>query len=143
MKKCMNSKICTVLNYNIKDVWNIITHFNNYKWRSNISYVQSINNSNSFIEYYKNGDINTFKILEKINYRYYKLKIINKKFVGIWECCLYPLKENRTQVVFLKTIYIKNPIKRFFAKHLWNIRKLQIQYIADMKNILEESSYNV
>ena len=143
MKKCMDSKIFTVLNYNIEDVWNIITYFKDYKWRRNVSHVQLTNSPNTFIEYYKNGNINTFKILEKINCRYYKLKIINKKFIGIWECFLYPLKGNRTQLVFLKTIYVKNPIKRFFAKHLWNIRKLQIEYIEDIKNTLRKNSCSV
>lgn len=134
----MSSRICHIFNFNLKDVWNVVTDIKSCDWRSDTLYIQITEGGKGFIEYYKNGNVNIFKILEKNKYRYYKLKIINKNFKGIWEGSFYPLKNNRTQIVFSKKIYVEKSIKRFLAKHLWNIRNLQIQYIKDVERRLME-----
>ena len=144
MKKCMASKICRIFDCDVKFIWDLTTDPSHYEWRSDLSLVQFKKNSKYFIEYYKNGNINEFKILDKDKYKFYRLAIKNKKFIGRLEFEFYPIGKNKTKVIFCKKIYVKNPIKRFFAKYLWDIKKLHLEYVNNIEDtVYKYKTFNV
>lgn len=55
------SKIKAVFQSDIKDVWDIVTSLKNYQWRSDLSSIEIISDT-QFIEYTKDGYVTTFTI---------------------------------------------------------------------------------
>lgn len=68
---------------NIEKLWNTITDNTNYLWRSDLSKIEIVNDSN-FIEYTKNNYPTFFNITSKVKLKEYKFEIKNTNISGRW-----------------------------------------------------------
>ena len=88
----------TVLDFEIKTVWDIVTSLENYSWRSDLSKLTVMKEGERFVEFDKSGYATTFEITEFKPYKRYELNMENGNLSGHWtgiftENSLYPLDE--------------------------------------------------
>ncbi|MGO0861990.1 SRPBCC family protein, partial [Clostridioides difficile] len=89
------------------------------------------------IEYNKDGNSTKFTITEKTKNKLYKFDMENKFFYGNWKGEFFE-DNGKTKIVFIENIYVKNPIIKILSYVFMNLKKIQIQYIEDLKRKLNE-----
>ena len=97
-----------------KTVWDIVTDNKNYRWRSDLSRIEVINET-CFDEYTKEGFVTRFRITEKEPYRIYRFAMENKNMCGNW-IGLFEKRDGGTQITFTEEVQVKNPIMNLFVK---------------------------
>ncbi|UDN61626.1 SRPBCC family protein [Clostridioides sp. ES-W-0016-02] len=137
MKKCRVSEITAYFNADVETVWNIVTDNRDYKWRSDISKIEVFDDGSTFIEYNKDGNSTKFTVTEKTKNKLYKFNMENKFFYGNWQGEFFEENE-KTKIVFIENIYVKNPIIKVLSYLFMNLKKIQIQYVKDLKRKLNE-----
>jgi hypothetical protein len=139
MNKPLISKKEIILEYNIKNIWDIVVDNNDYTWRTGIKKLELLENG-IWIEYYDDAGkyFTKFTLKEKNEYTLYSFEMENKNYYGEWIGQFIEINKNETKCVFTETIYIKNKIMRVLAKLFWNMEKIQEQYFKDLKNRLEK-----
>ncbi|MDD3340618.1 MAG: hypothetical protein PHN72_00230 [Bacilli bacterium] len=125
-------EIETIIEAEIEKVFDIVTNKQDYRWRSNVENLICLDN-NHFVEYYKGGDSTTFIITKNKRNREYAFDIENKVFDGEWLGKFYPQENGTTKMNLTVFIHIKNPLQRFLSYILKNPKKVQQQYIRDLK----------
>lgn len=115
-----------------KTVWDIVTDNKNYRWRSDLSRIEVINET-CFDEYTKEGFVTRFRITEKEPYRIYRFAMENKNMCGNW-IGLFEKRDGGTQITFTEEVQVKNPIMNLFVKGY--LKKQQEKYIADLKEVI-------
>ena len=91
-----------------KTVWDIVTDNKNYRWRSDLSRIEVINET-CFDEYTKEGFVTRFRITEKEPYQIYRFAMENKNMCGNW-IGLFEKRDGGTQITFTEEVQVKNPI---------------------------------
>ncbi|MCC0648810.1 MULTISPECIES: SRPBCC family protein [Clostridioides] len=137
MKKCRVSEITAYFNTDVETVWNIVTDNSDYKWRSDISKIEVSDDGSTFIEYNKDGNSTKFTVTEKTKNKLYKFNMENKFFYGNWQGEFFE-EDGKTKIVFIENIYVKNPIIKILSYLFMNLKKIQMQYVEDLKRKLNE-----
>ena len=138
MSKARKSEITATLKTDIKTVWDVVTNNNDYKWRSDIERIEIIDNGNTFIEYTPNGISTKFTITKKNLYNRYEFNLENKNFTGSWVGDFSEIEKGGTKIVFTENIFIKSPIIRVVSYLFMDLKKIQNNYILDLKRKLGE-----
>lgn len=79
-----------------------------------------------------------FTIAEKTEYTKYTFNMENTMFTGYWTGYFYPVESGGTKVVFTENINIKSSVVRIIFYLFWNLKKIQMNYIRDLKVKLGE-----
>ncbi|MGX9758381.1 SRPBCC family protein [Clostridioides difficile] len=137
MKKCRVAEISAYFDTDVETVWDIVTNNHDYEWRSDISKIEISDDGSTFIEYNKDGNSTKFTITEKTKNKLYKFDMENKFFYGNWKGEFFE-DNGKTKIVFIENIYVKNPIIKILSYVFMNLKKIQIQYIEDLKRKLNE-----
>lgn len=137
MKKCRVSEITVFFDTDVETVWDIVTNNHDYEWRSDISKIEVSDDGSTFIEYNKDGNSTKFTVTEKTKNKLYKFNMENKFFYGNWQGEFFEENE-KTKIVFIENIYVKNPIIKILSYLFMNLKKIQIQYAEDLKRKLNE-----
>lgn len=122
----------------IKPVWDVVTNNEDYEWRSDISKIEILDSGDSWIEYNLNGSYINFNILNKKNHKEYDFHMHNKIFTGKFTSRFEKNSTGNTQVEFVESISIKNPLLKPISYLFFNIQKFQDIYIYDLKKKLNE-----
>ena len=77
------SKIKEFFQNDIQTVWNIVTSLENYQWRSDLSKIEVVSDS-QFIEYTKDGYATTFTITVSVPCRCWEFDMENSNMKGHW-----------------------------------------------------------
>lgn len=131
------SVIETELKANIKIVWDTVTDNQKYSWRSDIEKIEIID-ENKFIEYNKSGFTIKFEITKKIYLKEYKFNMENYLFLGCFTGEFYELEKGGCRIIFTESIMFKNKIIEILSLFFMNIKKMQKNYMKDLKKYLEE-----
>lgn len=130
----MISTIEKDFDFDIKIIWDIITDFKKYHWRSDISKVDILNEK-EFIETTKDGYSTNFIIIKEIKFKYLEFKIDNSNMEGYWKGEF--LAENgKTKIRFTENLKSKKiwliPILKIYVK------KQQKIYMKNLERYLYE-----
>ncbi|MDM8338962.1 SRPBCC family protein [Mediterranea massiliensis] len=123
------STIHTLIPTNLQTVWNTVTSFNDYGWRSDLKNIE-VHSSSSFTEYTNSNVPTLFTITLFKPFCRYEFDMKNENFIGHWTG-VFRETANGTEIIFTETITIKKWWLRPFAKIY--IKKQQRRYIADLK----------
>lgn len=123
------------LQVNDKKVFDIITDNKNYKWRSDISKVEIIDEQH-FIEYDKNGFKTEFCITNIVPNERYEFDLKNENIVGHFIAEINKVNSNDIELRLTEQIEVKNIIMKLFAKSY--LKKQQENYVRDLKKVLEK-----
>ena len=126
------SKIQAVFHSDIENVWNIVTSLENYKWRSDLSRIEIINEK-QFIEYTKDGYATTFTITAQEPCKRWEFDIENSNIKGHWTG-IFSEAEGQTVIDFTEDVTAKKLIMKPFVKAY--LKKQQEQYISDLRKAL-------
>lgn len=130
----MISTIEKDFDFDIRIIWDIITDFKKYHWRSDISKVDVLNEK-EFIEITKDGYSTNFIIIEEIKFKYLEFKIDNSNMEGYWKGEF--LAENgKTKIRFTENLKSKKiwliPILKIYVKRQQKI------YMKNLERYLYE-----
>lgn len=127
------SKITAKFDCDVREVWDIVTDFGRYEWRSDLRDVKIVDKDH-FIEYSKSGyetkfSVKAVKFCERL-----ELEIENENIKGHFVGLFFGLN-NGSEIEFSEEIFAK----KFFIKPFLSIylKKQQETYISDLKKALE------
>ena len=96
-------------------LWNIITDNSNYKWRTDLSKIEIIDETH-FVEYTTNNFPTYFTITVKEKLREYKFDLENANLKGKWIGIFKELPNGNTELDFTEEIEVNNFIMKLLAK---------------------------
>ena len=117
----------------IQKVWNTVTSLDHYAWRSDISKIEILNDS-QFVEFAKNGYKTRFTTTEFKLYERWEFDIENDNIKGHW-VSLFSQNGSETTIDFTEHIAAKKIWMRPFIKGY--LRKQQATYVADLAKALQ------
>lgn len=121
--------------FDIKIVWNVITNFKKYHWRSELSRVDIINEK-EFIEVTKDGYLTSFKIIKEEKFKYLEFKINNSNLEGYWKG-EFLVENGKTKIKFVEDLKAKKiwltPILKIYVKRQQKI------YMKNLEKYLYEN----
>ena len=126
------SKIIAAFRNDVQTVWNIVTSLENYKWRSDLSKIEILNEK-QFIEYTKDGYATTFTITVQEPCKRWEFDMENSNMKGHWTG-IFAEKDGQTEIVFTEDVTAKKLIMKPFVKAF--LKKQQEQYISDLRKAL-------
>lgn len=126
------SKIQAIFHSNIEHVWNIVTSLENYKWRSDLSKIEVINEK-QFIEYTRDGYATTFTITVQEPCKRWEFDMENGNLKGHWTG-IFSEADGQTIIDFTEDVTAKKLIMKPFVKAF--LKKQQEQYISDLRKAL-------
>ena len=132
------SNITATFKADIHTIWDIITNNKDYAWRSDLSKIIILKDSNSFTEYTKDGYQTDFTITVKEPYSRYEFNMENKNFTGHWIGIFSETQNKGTKIDFTEELHIKSPIMELLSHLFMNLKKMQETYIADLRKKLGE-----
>ncbi|WP_440895449.1 hypothetical protein ACS127_12910 [Amphibacillus sp. Q70] len=106
----VKSNIKASFPYDIKQVWEVVSSFQDSAWRSDLSQTKVLDAKN-FIEYTKDGYATTFNITVIDPYHRLEFEIENDNMTGYW-VGLFSQSNGKTEIDF--TEYIN--AKKFYLK---------------------------
>lgn len=133
-----SSTIRAELQSNICQVWSVVADNANTQWRSDLSKVEILEDGNSFIEYTHKGHWTKFTITCKEPCFCYEFDMENPHFRGHWKGLFFETKAQGTRIEFSETLYIKNPLIELISYLAMPLKKIQKQYVLDLKKALGE-----
>jgi Polyketide cyclase / dehydrase and lipid transport. len=116
----------------IQKVWNVITSLDNYSWRSDLSKIEVLSET-QFIEYTKDGYATTFTITATEPFKRWEFDIENDNIKGHW-IGLFSSEGKETTIDFTESVIAKKLLMKPFVKSY--LKKQQLLYVADLKNVL-------
>lgn len=131
----IRSNIKKEFNCDIQKLWNIITDNIKYKWRSDLSKIEIIDDTH-FIEYAKNNYPTHFTITSKVNLKEYKFDIENSNIKGKWIGILKKLDNGNILLDFTEEIETNNFIMKLLAKPY--LKRGQKRYMRDLEKELKQ-----
>ena len=126
------SKIKEFFQNDIQTVWNIVTSLENYRWRSDLSKIEVVSDS-QFIEYTKDGYATTFTITVSVPCRCWEFDMENNNMKGHWTG-IFTEKDGQTEIEFTEDVTAKKLIMKPFVKSY--LKKQQKQYVFDLRKAL-------
>lgn len=127
------SNIKAVLQCDVKKVWDIVTSLEKYQWRSDLSKIEILNDT-QFIEYTKDGFATKFTITVSEPYKRWEFDIENNNMTGHWSG-IFTEKDGQTEIDFTENVTAKKLIMKPFVKAF--LRNRQNQYVSDLKKALQ------
>lgn len=126
------SNIKAVFSSDIQKVWETVTSAENYAWRSDLSKIEVLNET-QFIEYTKEGYATTFTVTAVEPYARWEFDIENSNMTGHW-VGIFTQKDGQTEIDFTEMVTAKKALMRPFVKLF--LKKQQALYIADLEKAL-------
>lgn len=126
------SNLKAVFQSSIVNVWDIVTSLENYRWRSDLSKIEILNDK-QFVEYTKDGYPTMFTITLTEPYKRWEFDMENSHMKGHWTG-IFTEKDGNTEIDFTEEAMAKKVIMKPFVKLY--LKKQQKLYIADLKKIL-------
>ena len=127
------SKIKAVFQKKNKNVWNVVTSLENYKWRSDLSKIETINEK-QFVEYTKDGYATTFTITYIEPFKRWEFDMENSNMKGHW-IGVFSDRNGQTEIEFTEDVTAKKLIMKPFLKLF--LKRQQELYVSDLRNALE------
>lgn len=131
------ANVKVTLDEDIKTVWEIVTSFDNYSWRSDLSKIEVLEAGKKFREYTKEGYATTFTITTFEPMTRYEFDMDNNNMCGHWTG-LFSKADNKTEINFTENITPKKWIMKPFVGIY--LKKQQETYISDLRKALEENN---
>lgn len=122
--------------YPLWDVWNGITNFQDYSWRSDLSDVEV--GENFYVELHNSGNRTTYTVSEVREGEYYQLTIEHEQFTGTRSYTFSALSEAETEVRIVDRIELKDTITELFSFLSMNLKMGQKLFIRDLNRKLGE-----
>lgn len=126
------SNIKATFQNDIQKVWEVVTSLDNYAWRSDLSNIEVINET-QFIEYTKDGFATTFTVTAKEPYKLWEFDMENDNIKGHW-IGKFAEKNGQTEVDFTEDVIAKKLVMKPFVKLY--LKKQQALYISDLEKVL-------
>ncbi len=127
------SNIKAVFKSDIQKVWEVVTSLENYAWRSDLSKIEIISDS-QFIEYTKEGYATTFTITVKEPFKRWEFDMENGNIKGKW-IGIFTQKNGQTEIDFTEDVTTKKLLMKPFVKLY--LKKQQALYISDLQQALK------
>ncbi len=99
--------IKTIINADIKLVWDMVTSMENYEWRSDLDRIEVLDDGKSFNEITKDGYSTNFKITVFEEFKRYEFDIENKNISGSW-VGVFTQDGDKTIIDFTENVRAKN-----------------------------------
>lgn len=128
------SNIQVLLPYDLEKVWNVVTSLDQYKWRSDLSTIEVVEQGKRFIEYTKEGYATEFAITAFMPMSRYEFYMENAYIQGHW-IGVFSAEQGGCRINFTENVNAKKLRMKPFVKGY--LKKQQATYIADLKNVLE------
>ena len=124
----------------LEKVWEIVTNNDDYSWRSDIKFIEQFDDGKRWREYYDHNKkrYTTFIITKIVDRKEYCFNMENINFNGKWTGTFFEMDDGNTKCFFREEINIKNPVIWAMSYIAFNLKKIQNQYIADLKVKLDE-----
>lgn len=132
----VESKVEFYINKDIKTVWEAVTNNKDYKWRSDLSKIEVIDDK-QFIEFDKNNFPTYFKITKSEYLKRYEFQIENQNIRGTWIGIFEKQEENTTKLEFIEQIEVNSKLMKLLAKPY--LKSQQKRYMKDLKMKLEKN----
>ena len=116
-------------------LWDIITDNSNYKWRTDSSKIEIID-ENHFIEYTKNNFPTHFTITAKEKLKEYKFDLENANLKGRWIGTFKELPNGQIELDFTEEIEVNSLIMKLLAKPY--LKSQQKRYMRDLEKELNK-----
>lgn len=116
----------------IQALWDTVTSFESYAWRSDLSKIEILNEK-QFVEYTKDGYATTFTITVSEPCKRWEFDMENTNMRGHW-VGVFSSKDGGTEIDFTEDVTAKKVIMRPFVKGY--LKKQQGQYISDLRKAL-------
>ncbi len=116
-------------------LWDIITDNSNYKWRTDLSKIEIID-ENHFIEYTKNNFPTYFTITAKEKLKEYKFDLENANLKGRWIGTFKELPNGQIELDFTEEIEVNSLIMKLLAKPY--LKNQQKRYMRDLEKELNK-----
>ena len=128
------SNIKVELQSDVQNVWDIVTSLEHYEWRSDLSRIEIINET-QFVEYTKDGYATTFTITSSEPLERWEFDMENSNMQGHWTG-IFSAKGEKTEIDFTE----EATVKKFFLKPFVRafLKKQQEQYVSDLRKRLQE-----
>ena len=110
-------------------LWDIITNNSNYKWRTDLSKIEIIDETH-FVEY----TTNNFTAKEKL--KEYKFDLENANLKGKWIGIFKELPNGNVELDFTEEIEVNNFIMKLLAKSY--LKSQQKRYMKDLEKELNK-----
>lgn len=123
----------------IQKVWETVTDFQNYSWRSDLSKTERLS-ENKFVEYTKQGYQTTFTVTVTEPYKRWEFDMENGNMKGHWSG-VFTQKDGETEVIFTENVTAKKFFMKPFLKAY--LKKQQSQFIADLKTALRNNKTSI
>ena len=116
-------------------LWDIITDNSNYKWRTDLSKIEIID-ENHFIEYTKNNFPTYFTITAKEKLKEYKFDLENANLKGKWIGIFKELTNGNIELDFTEEIEVNSLIMKLLAKSY--LKSQQKRYMKNLERELNK-----
>ena len=126
------SKIVAEFEYPVDRVWDVVTDFERYGWRSDLSRTEKLG-QDRFIEYTKEGFATVFKVTAAEENRRWELDLDNENMRGRW-VGLFSVTDGGTRLEFAENVNAKKFLLRPFIKAY--LKKQQVLFMEDLKKEL-------
>ncbi len=122
-----------VFRHNVQEVWDIVTSLENYQWRSDLSRIEVVSET-QFIEYTKDGYATTFTITASEPCKRWEFTMENSNMKGHWTG-IFTAKGEEMEIDFTEDVTAKHLLMKPFVKGF--LKKQQALYISDLTKELE------
>lgn len=130
------SNIRVLLPYDLENVWNIVVLLDDYKWRSDLSSIEIVENGKRFVEHTKDGYATEFKITALTPMSRYEFDMDNSNMHGHW-VGTFSKEQGGCLIDFTEDVVAKKIIMKPFVKGY--LKKQQATYLGDLNKALEGS----
>lgn len=127
------SAIKAVLPCNIKKVWEKVTSFTDYSWRSDLDRIE-VTGENTFTEYGKAGHSLRFTVTVREPCTRLEFSMENENLQGNWIGVFQDLGGKATGIEFIEEVRAKKILMKPFLKAY--LKKQQKRYLEDLKKSL-------
>lgn len=128
------SNIKAVFQSSIVNVWDIVTSLENYQWRSDLSKIEILSDT-QFVEYTKEGYPTIFTVTELEPYQRWEFDMENSNMKGHWTG-IFTEKNGNTEISFTEEVTAKKCLMKPFVKAY--LKKQQELYVADLRKALQQ-----
>ena len=116
-------------------LWNIITDNSNYKWRTDLSKIEIIDETH-FVEYTINNFPTYFTITAKEKLKEYKFDLENANLKGKWIGIFKELTNGNIELDFTEEIEVNSLIMKLLAKSY--LKSQQKRYMKNLERELNK-----
>lgn len=131
------SVITATFKTDIQTLWDTVTDNTDWSWRKDLSKIE-IEDDTHFTEYTTDGYPTHFTITAKEPLKRYAFKMKNDYTEGTWLGLFEELPEGGTRIEFTEEIDLDSPLKNIVCRILKPYKKMQEQYVYNLKTKLEE-----